>query len=515
MPIRPAVALPPIHPFVDADIRWLWRQAVRNHGAKPFLTWDSYAGDVRSWTYAEAYADIRRIAAGLRRRGVACGDAVILHLENSPESILAWLACGELGAVGVTTNSRCAGEELAYFAEKSQAVGIVTQPQFEAMVREHLPTLGWTEIIPPGRGVELIGADDDLPERAADPAAPFSVQFTSGSTARPKGAVWTHANALWGAMVNARHIGVRSTDVALIANPLCHTMAQAWQALSAIWVGAQIVVTPRPSGEHFWDTVVRYGCTWTSGGSFTRRAVAGQPVPEHRLRFLLNVVNEEPSSDSWGLRVFGGHGMTEVITQDLFSDPDGPFESMTLGRPAAEYELAIRSTAGTPCAPGQPGELLLKGVRGLSIFAEYLNDPEGTAAAFTADGYFRTGDVVTMRPDGVFVFVDRLKDMLRVGGENVAASEVETVVLRVTGVQEVAVVGQPHERLGEVPFAFVVPAPGAPHDLAERIVAACREALAGFKVPRSVRLIEDMPRAVGAKVHKPTLRTILREEAGA
>jgi crotonobetaine/carnitine-CoA ligase len=155
-------------------------------------------------------------------------------------------------------------------------------------------------------------------------------------------------------------------------------------------------------------------------------------------------------------------------------------------------------------------------MRGLSIFAEYLDDPEATASAFTEDGFFRTGDVVRLREDGALVFVERLKDMLKVGGENVAASEVETVARRVAGVKEIAVVARPDPFLIDVPYAFVIPQPDAPADLADQVIAACRKALADFKVPRGVRVVEDFPRSMGgAKVVKAALRQMLRDEAGA
>lgn len=512
MPINTLVQLPDLHPFVGLDIPALLRHAVADNGDRPFLVWEPFEGERRRWTYTEAYRDIRRIAAGLLARGVKPRDAVILHLENSPESVFAWLACGEIGAVGVTTNARCAGEELTYFAEKTRAVGIVTQPPFEALARENAPA-GWRVIVPSGEGAVLIGVDADMPERLSDPAAPFSVQFTSGTTARPKGVIWTHANALWGAMVNARHFGLTKDDVSHVTYPLFHTVAQAWQALASIWVGASIVVQPKFSAGRYWDVVVRNGCTWGTAGQFMRTAVADQPVPDHKLRFLLASVNEPPSERNWRTRGVVGHGMTELITQSIFCDPAGPLDEGTMGRPAPEYQLSIRTPVGDPAPIGEPGELHVKGVRGLSIFAEYLDDPDATAAAFTEDDFFRTGDLVQMRPDGSMLFVSRLKDMLKVGGENVAASEIEAVIRRIPGVRDVAVVGQPHPMLAETPFAFIIASPDAPADLADRIVAVCRQALADFKVPRGVRLVEAFPRALADKVQKAKLREMLREEA--
>jgi carnitine-CoA ligase len=236
--------------------------------------------------------------------------------------------------------------------------------------------------------------------------------------------------------------------------------------------------------------------------------------PDHRLRLFVGF-SEKGSARHFGVRAMGAHGRTELISHAIFADPAGPMAEMTMGRAAPEYEIAVARPDGSRAALGEPGELLVKGVRGVTLFAEYLGDPEATAAAFTPDGFFRTSDQVTMRPDGEMVFNDRLKDMLKVGGENVAASEVEGAVRRVAGVREVAVVGQPHPMLTEVPFAFVIPADDAPGDLAEQIIAACQRDLADFKVPRGVRLVEDFPRSLINKVAKAELRQMLRDEAKA
>jgi crotonobetaine/carnitine-CoA ligase len=512
MPVTTDVELPRFHPFLNADVPWLLRRAAAAHAERPFLTWEPFEGEPRRWTYAQAHERVRRIAGGLQARGVKPRDAVILHLENSPESVFAWLACAELGAVAVTTNARSAGDELAYFAQKTQAVGVITQPALAGLAHDHLPGIGWIAVASPGDDSLL--ADAEVVARDADPAHPFGVQFTSGTTARPKAVLWTHANALWGAMVNARHLQLGPDDVALVTNPLFHTVAQAWQVLGSIWVGASVVVQPKFSASRFWPVVMRNGCTWVTMGPFASTALAGQPVPSgHPIRFNSGGVSLTNSPRYFGIRSFGAHGMTELITQPVFNDRLSVLDEGAMGRPAPEYEIRVVADDGAPVGSGQTGELQVKGVRGLSIFAEYLGDPAATADSFTEDGYFHTGDLVTLRADGALLFADRMKDMLKVGGENVAASEIEAAVRATPGVQEVAVVAQPHPMLTDVPVAFVIPAPGAPADLVERVMESCRTRLADFKQPRSVRLVEDFPRGLGAKVLKAELRRQLREES--
>ncbi len=168
---------------------------------------------------------------------------------------------------------------------------------------------------------------------------------------------------------------------------------------------------------------------------------------------------------------------------------------------------------GQPVAPGQTGDLHVEGQRGLSLFLEYANDPVATAAAFRPDGLFITGDRVRLGPDGSLYFADRSKDMLKVGGENVAASEIERVCASVAGVRELAVVGRRHPMLDEVPVAFVIPVDPSDTGLPDRIMAACLAGLAGFKRPHEVRLVDSLPRSTLEKIAKAELRAILAAEA--
>ena len=163
--------------------------------------------------------------------------------------------------------------------------------------------------------------------------------------------------------------------------------------------------------------------------------------------------------------------------------------------------------------PGGSGQLLVQGIRGLSLFAEYLGNAAATEGSYTADGWFRTGDRVDLLEDGSIRFGDRTKDMLKVGGENVAASEIERVIAPVAGVREVAIVAQKHRMLDEVPVAFVIPVDGFPseshRDLEARILAACKANLADFKQPRAVHIVAEMPRSTLEKVNKAELRSTL------
>jgi crotonobetaine/carnitine-CoA ligase len=195
---------------------------------------------------------------------------------------------------------------------------------------------------------------------------------------------------------------------------------------------------------------------------------------------------------------------------DELANPGRP---MAMGRPAPEYEVAVRRDDGTPVEPDETGNIFVRGVPGVSLFAGYLHDAEATAATVDPDGWLRTGDRATVHEDGFLSFADRAKDMLKVGGENVAASEIERVIVGVPGVSEVAVVAGRHPMLDEVPVAFVIAADDRPM-LAEEIIAACTTRLASFKVPTEVRIVTEMPRSTLNKIAKAELRRALLDEPG-
>ncbi|MDF1482010.1 AMP-binding protein [Extensimonas sp. H3M7-6] len=519
------------HPFMGMDVPGLLEQRAHARRDHPFIVWEPFEGLPEVISYGMFYERVRRIAGGLQQRGVRAGDCVLIHLENCPETILAWYACAWLGAIAVTTNARASDDELQYYAEHCGAVGGITQPKFAARVAASCKGLRWLAVTATDSGhAPQQGAPDaassfaaldaaPAPRRPADPLAPCSVQYTSGTTSRPKAVLWTHANALWGARINAAHEDLRAEDVHLVHLPLFHTNAQAYSVLACLWVGATAVVLPRFSASRFWPVSIARRVTWTSMIPFCIQALLAHEVPaEHYYRLWGAAACALPTDAHFRVQTIGWWGMTETITHGIVSDRHLPSLSMSIGRPAAEYRIAIVEDDSVPVrearhvGPGGSGQLLIQGVRGLSLFQEYLGNAKATAESFDPDGWFRTGDRVDLLEEGSIRFGDRTKDMLKVGGENVAASEIERVIQTVPGVAEGAVVGRAHPMLDEVPVAFVIAAPNAPADLAERILAACRQQLADFKCPHEVRIVPELPRATLEKVAKAQLRQMLAQE---
>jgi crotonobetaine/carnitine-CoA ligase len=258
---------------------------------------------------------------------------------------------------------------------------------------------------------------------------------------------------------------------------------------------------------------LEHGCTWTSTIPFCMKALLEHEIPKnHKFRLWGTAVNDPPPFAAFGVKIIGWWGMTETITHGIVGEVDQPNTPMSVGRAATEYSIRITDDDGAPTQVGGTGNLSIKGVPGLSLFAEYLHNEKATSESFDEHGYFLTGDRVTLLDRGFIKFGDRAKDMLKVGAENVAASEIEQVISVVPGVREAAVVGKKHPMLDEVPVAFIIPLAGveqAPKDLHDIIMAACRNALADFKLPREIHFVDEMPRSTLEKVAKAELRKML------
>src|ERR1700733_3223123 len=516
-----------VGPFAGMDVPWLLRMRAEKRRDHPFLIWAPFDAPAQSWAYGEFHERVGPPAAGLVARGIKPGEFVLIHLDNCVEAVLAWFACVELGAIAVTTNTRSAPAEMEYFAGHCGAVAAITQPAYAEMISARCRNLRWIAVIShdagaaPAHGApqgsdsfEALFADSaDRPRRAIDPLAPCSVQYTSGTTSRPKAVLWTHANALWGAKVNASHQDLHQSDVHQTYLPLFHTNALAYSMLASLWVGASCVIQPRFSASRFWGTALEHGCPWTSTIPFCMKALLEHEIPkQHKFRLWGTAVCEPPPFAAFGIKIIGWWGMTETITHGIVGEVDQPNTPMSIGRAAAEYSIRITDDDGAPTSVGGTGNLLIRGAPGLSLFSEYLHNEKATRESFDEHGYFITGDRVTLLDRGYIKFGDRAKDMLKVGGENVAASEIEQVISVVPGVREAAVVAKKHPMLDEVPVVFIIPQAGvakAPPELHDAVMAACRNGLADFKVPREIRLVDEMPRSTLEKVAKAAVRQLL------
>jgi crotonobetaine/carnitine-CoA ligase len=451
---------PNVHPFAGMDLATLLATRAIERAEHSFLIWEPFEGERLVLSYRAFRQEVLSIAASLAKRGVKRGDRLLVHLDNCSEAMLVFFACAELGAIAVTTNARSSGEEIAYFAENAEVVAAITEPRFAEIVSAHAKRIKWLAITDADSGrapvagkmppksqsfAGLRGDPCDLPAHIVDPAAPLSVQFTSGTTSRPKGVVITHANALWGGKVNAQNQTFTQADAHLTYLPLFHMNAQCYSVWAALWAGGTVVLMPRFSARRFWDVALRNRCTWNSTIPFCVKALMEHAIPrEHHFRLWGTAISEPPWDAVFRVKTIGWWGMTETITPAIVGDPLHPNRPGVIGRPSTQQQVTVVRDDGTPTEPGETGNLLFRGIRGISMFQEYLNNPKATADSFDAEGWFITGDRVTVFEDGSIAFADRAKDMLKVGGENVAASEIEEVIRTIPLCREVAVVAKKH-----------------------------------------------------------------------
>ncbi len=524
--------LPPIHCFSGFDLFCLLEHHAQVTPDKAFLIWDPFDVEIsltaRTWSFERFARSTLEIATGLSARGVGRGDKIIIHMENCIEMLLALFACVRIGAIAVVTNSRSSEDEFDYFVQHSQAIGIISQPKFSKLISRSGKDLPWVifadvnihdETSKPTKSdvsfSSLFDKSGSLPPRIIDSNAPCAVFYTSGTTARPKGVVLSHANLLWGARINAIQQAMVPEDVTMTFLPLFHINAQAYSILPSLWVGCTIVLQPRFSLSRFWDVAVRYQATWVSIVTFCVKLLKEKEVPKHNFRLWGEAMCEPPSDAYFGVKTLGWFGMTETVAHPIVGYINQPNRSMSMGRPAPEYDIAITREDGSQVETNEVGQLCVGGIPGLSLFVEYLYDEKATEDSFDENGRFLTGDLVESYDDGFILYRGRLKDMMKVRGENVAASEIENAINKMPEILEAAVVGKLDDLHGDLPVAYVVPGPSddIPEDtLVDLVIKNCRSALADFKVPTEVRIIEELPR-IGplAKVDKLSLRKEVNE----
>lgn len=523
-------------PFAEADIEqiqvhgqdlgWLLDHWAEHRPDHPALVWQPVKGEGRTWTYRQLRDDARLVAGGLANRGIGRGDRILVHADNSPEFILAWLGAAVAGAVAVTTNTRSVAAEVRFFVEKAGCVAAVTQPQYAALVAEAGPGLKWIAVTSDNSGepaVEepLSGAEPfekllesgPYPGRPIEPMLPFGIMFTSGTTNKPKAVVHTHANAIWASRMGPRNIDLGPDDRYLIYLPFFHVNAQSWSFFSVLGVGATAVLTPKWSTSRFWEIAAQHRITHFSLMPFCLPALAAPDRPKTELRVGVFGLLVPDWEKRFGLSVYAAYGMTETVIHAINGKPYEPIAAGSMGRIGHGYEMAVVDPeTGRLCGEGETGELWLRATRGVQLFLEYFDNPEANAAAFQ-DGWFKTGDMVLQGPGGNVFYRERDKDLLKVGGENVSAKEVEDVIARVEGVTQVAVVGKKHDWLGQVAVAFVIKAPGAPEDstVERQVIQTCSERLADFKVPKAVYFVDDFPKGTLDKILKNRLREMADE----
>jgi len=496
-------------------------EGVRDHGGRCFVRFGG-----RDHTWGEIGAQVERLAASLAAAGIGRGDRVALALGNRPAFVVAFLGVLRTGATAVPLNTLYKADEYRYALEHAACAAILTEPVHEPRLAEAAAQM-------PKPPLRLVATGEEGVFAAAAPAsaaAPVGstaglpvledlagVFYTSGTTARPKGVMITHANLIWSAEVTIQSLRLGPGDVPLLAFPLFHVNSLFYGVLSAIVMGGSIGLLEGFSVSRYWSDAIATGATWTPGitGPLIRLLLRQDARPEdstHRLRFavggtFLSLGELDAFTARFGVQLVPGWSMTETVGFGTLH-PVGrglPLEATTgMGFPTLGQEVRLVRDDGGDAPPGEPGELLF---RSPGIFAGYLNDPAATAAAFAEGGWFRTGDLACADGTGYLCFVDRKKDMIKSKGENVAAAEVERVLNEHPGVAESAVIGVRvgEGLMGERVEAFVVKSAGSEVDEAA-LQAFARDKLADFKVPVAVHFVAALPKTPLGKIQRAELK---------
>ncbi|MEM9508792.1 MAG: long-chain-fatty-acid--CoA ligase [Cyanobacteria bacterium P01_E01_bin.35] len=479
----------------------------------------------RKYSYREFDDITDKIAVSLIQSGIHQGDRIALHLANCPEIVFCYYACFKIGAIAVPINARLKAPEIEYILSHCQAKICISQedlfPEIQ-LIQDNLATCQTYFLV--GNNAEFADVNQfsqllnpkidktELPR--IDPNAVAAISYTSGTTGLPKGVTHTHKSLQLTATYHARQVHLTHTDVCGVVLPLTHIGGIAFEMLTALSIGATLVIISPPDPILVLQNLQQNCVTYFVGMPVLFNALVNYPNADDynldALRICLAGGDAVPASlqqhfaELFRVEIREVCGMTEVIPYALNPQKDNRVGS--IGKPARGMQLRLVNEQGQDIAPGKTGEILVKSD---AMMVGYWKDPEATTAVFT-DGWLHTGDLAWMDEDGYYWFVSRKKDIIIRGGSNISPLEVEGVLYQHPAIREAAVIGVPNPTWGEVVRAFV--ALRAEYETtAAELREFMRPRIADYKIPEKITVLSELPKGSTGKIHRQTLRDRARE----
>jgi len=499
---------------------------LENAGRVPDQSFIRFEGE--EFTFGEMGHGSGQVAETLAEAGVGYQSRVALAMGNRPAFLAAFLGILRCGATAIPLNTLYKPDEVRYALEHAQCQAVVTEETLAETVNEacRLATQDMAVLLADTEDEARFGlltdrARAEPPDKR--PARPGSgdlagIFYTSGTTARPKGVMISHENMMYSAEVTIKSLGLGANDVPLLAFPLFHVNSLFYGVLTAIVLQGTIGLLGGFSVSAYWADAVRSGATWTPGitGPLVQLLLdkeESQFDSRHGMRFAVggmfrSLDQIQAFKDRFGVALVPGWSMTETVSLGTLHPVNRPtpIPAITgIGYPTLGQEICLIRDDGSEAGIGEPGEILY---RSPSLFAGYLNDDAATREAFTAEGWFRSGDVACMDENGYLAFMDRKKEMIKTRGENVAAAEIERALNEHPAVLESAAIGVPAQQglLGERIEAYVVKGDEAELE-ADELLRWVGQRLADFKVPGVIHFLGQLPKTPLGKIQRQKLRS--------
>jgi long-chain acyl-CoA synthetase len=504
---------------MSLNLAVMLRESARDNPTKPVALFD---GGVLSYAELDELSD--RFAAGLRREGIRPTKAVALQLPNLPEFLVAYFGILKAGSVVVPLNVMLKAPEVAYHLANSEAQALITWAGISAEAAKGAAGAGLDRIWVVGASGspewgrsfdELLGGEQPATPifEQTQPGDTAAIVYTSGTTGRPKGAELSHFQLYMNAETPGRLFGIRNDDVVIVALPLFHVFGLSSELNVCVRFGATMSLVPRFDVTKVLEVIQRDRVTIFEGVPTMYIALLNHPqLDDYDLSSLrvgvsggaaipAEVIDEFEAK--FGFVILEGYGMSETASTTTFNVSAEERKIYSVGKPIWGVEVEIWSEQGEPLprGPEHVGELV---VRGVNTPNGYYKNPEATAEAF-AGGWFHTGDLGWRDDDGFLFIVDRKKDLIIRGGYNVYPREVEEVLYSHPSVAEAAVVGVPHQLLGEEIKAYVELKAGF-EATEDEIIAYVKVRLAAYKYPRTVEFRDQLPKGATGKILKESLK---------